>query len=233
MAGIGVPELIVLGILVAIVVGGFATIDAASRPAARYVVGSKGIWLAVLLGTNPLLTRWVGALFWMATLPIFGVATVAYLAANRYRNPTPRPAWVWIVGALAIAGLIAVNTVLLLRELRAAMPRPSERELLDAPDAAMVAELLAEGTNPARPHAVAFLLFLPDEASAARVAQTLRAQGFAVELRESVGGGQWQARGTRMMPLDVMELARLRGELEALAVAEGGSYGGWRAPIVP
>jgi len=232
MAGIGVPELIVLGVLVAIVVGGFATIDAASRPAARYVVGSKGVWVAVLLCTNPLLTRWVGVLFWMATLPIFAVATVAYLAANRYRNPTPRPAWVWAVGTLLIAGLVAVNTVLLLRELRAAVPPPTERELLDAPDAAMVAELLAEGTDPSRPHALAFLLFLPDEASAARVAQTLRQRGFAVELRESVGGGQWQARGTRMMRLDMAELARLRGELEALAASEGGQYGGWRAPVV-
>lgn len=232
MAGIGGPELIVLGVLAMVVGGGFATIDAVSRPAGRYVKGSKGAWLAVLLCTNPLLTRWVGGLFWMVTLPAFTVASIAYLLTNRRGNPTPRPAWVWLVGTLAFAGLIAVNAAILLIELRAAVPPPNERELIDAPDAAMIIEMHAAGTDLSKPHAVAFLLFLPDEAAAARVARTLRAQGFAVELRESVGGGQWQARGTRMMLLDEAELVRLRGEFDALARSEGGEYGGWRAPLV-
>lgn len=233
MAGIGAPELIVLAVLAIILAGAFATIDAVSRPANRYLAGTKGVWTAVLICTNPLLTRWVSGWFWVLTLPVFAAATLGYLYTNRYRNPVRRPVWVWLAGTAVFAALIAFNAALLVMAMRAASAVPSERELIDAPDAAMILEMRAAGSDVSKPHAVAFLLFLPDEAAAARVARALRERGFAVEVRESVGGEQWQARGTRMMPLAEAELLRWRRELDALAHGEGGEYGGWRAPVVP
>jgi hypothetical protein len=234
----GLPELFVLFSLAVVLAGAFVTVDAATRPADRYRVGSKNAWMVALLATNPLLTRWFGGFLWLATMPLFMILAVTYYATNRYRNPTPRPAWQWGLGLAAVAIILVANAALLVYRLGGTMPPsettapPSERDLIDAPDAAMIAELQQEGSNLARPHAIAFLLFLPTEAGAARVARDLRGRGFAVELKESVGGGQWQARGTRMMVPNVAELARLRDELDALAQSEGGEYGGWRAPVV-
>jgi hypothetical protein len=237
MSSLGAPELIVLFVLAVVIGGAFITIDAVTRPADRYRVGSKAGWVATLVFTNPLLTRWFGGVVWLTTIPIFIVAAVAYYATNRHRNPTPRPAWMWVVGGSVVAALIVASSALLLYSLRANTPPAangaSEVELSDAPDAAALAELREAGSDLSRPHAIAFLLFLPSEAAAARVARTLRERGFAVEVKESIGGEQWQARGTRMMVPDEAELTRLRGELDSLADAEGGQYGGWRAPVVP
>ena len=234
---VGAPELIVLFVLAVVIGGAFITIDAVTRPADRYRVGSKAGWVAALVFTNPLLTRWFGGVVWLATMPVFIVAAVAYYATNRHRNPTPRPAWMWVVGGSVVAAMIVASSALLLYSLRATTPAPpanggGEVELSDAPDAAALAELREAGSDLSRPHAIAFLLFLPDEGAAARVARSLRERGFAVEVKESVGGEQWQARGTRMMVPDEAELTRLREELDALARAEGGEYGGWRAPVV-
>ena len=52
----------------------------------------------------------------------------------------------------------------------------------------------------------------------------LREQGFAVEVKESVGGDQWQARGTKMMVPDEAELMPAR-RTDALAAREGASTG--------
>ena len=234
----GLPELIVL-ITLAIVVGGaFVTVDAVTRPADRYKVGSKNAWMLALLATNPLLTRWFGGFLWLATMPLFMILAVTYYATNRHGNPTPRPAWQWVVGLGAVAAVLIANAALLLYSMGftptsgAPAAPPSESELTNQPDLAMVEELRAAGSDLSRPHAVAFLLFLPSEGGAARVARALRERGFAVEVKESVGGDQWQARGTRMMIPDVGELLRLRAELDELAQSEGGEYGGWRAPVV-
>ena len=234
---VGAPELIVLLVLAVVIGGAFITIDAVTRPVDRYRVGSKAGWVAALVFTNPLLTRWFGGVVWLGTMPIFIVAAVVYYVTNRHQNPTPRSAWTWVVGWSVVAALIVASSALLLYSLRGTAPAPpangaGEVELTDAPDAAALAELREAGSDLSRPHAIAFLLFLPDEAAAARVARALRERGFAVEVKESIGGEQWQARGTRMMVPDEAELTRLRGELDALADAEGGEYGGWRAPVV-
>lgn len=235
-AVMGVPELLVLVVLAIVLAGAVITVEAATRPASAYRTGSKTAWVAMLVCTNPLLTRWLGGTVWLATMPLFMIAAATYYAVNRRRNPAPRPAWMWVTGVSIAAALLALNSALLLyalheKESARAAP-PSESELVDAPDAAALLELRDAGSDLARPHAVAFLLFLPTEAAAARVARTLRERGFAVEVKESVGGGQWQARGTRMMVPEPAELLRLRRELDALARAEGGEYGGWRAPVV-
>jgi hypothetical protein len=235
---VGAPELVVLFTLAVVVGGAFITIDAVTRPADRYRVGSKGPWVLALVVTNPLVTRWFGGFLWLLTMPVFIGAAVVYYAANRHRNPTPRPAWQWALGVAIVAAILVGNAALLLYSLgltgtaAVPMPTPSDAELVAAPDGAMLLELRDAGSNLSRPHAFAFLLFLPDEASAARAGRALREQGFAVEVKESVGGDQWQARGTKMMVPDEAELIRLRAELDALAEREGGEYGGWQAPVV-
>ncbi|MBX3026170.1 ribonuclease E inhibitor RraB [bacterium] len=233
----GAPELLVLVVLAIVLGGGLITVDAVIRPATAYRTGSKTAWVALLVCANPLLTRWLGGPVWLATLPLFLIAAVTYYAVNRRGNPAPRPTWMWVAGGAAVLALLAANSAILLYALRQraaepSAPMPSEADLVEAPDAAALLELRDAGSDLSRPHAIAFLLFLPSEASAARVARTLRERGFAVEVKESVGGGQWQARGTRMMVPDQVELLRLRRELDALAQGEGGEYGGWRAPVV-
>jgi hypothetical protein len=233
---VGAPELFVLVVLAIVLGGAFVTVDAVTRPAAAYRTGSKTAWVAMLVCTNPLLTRWLGGMVWLATLPLFMIAAATYYAVNRRRNPAARPAWTWAAGAGVVVALLALNSAILLHTLHDNVSEPaappSESELVDAPDAAALIELRDAGSDLSRPHAMVFLLFLPSEAAAARVARTLRERGFAVEVKESVGGGQWQARGTRMMIPDQAELIRLRQELDGLAQGEGGEYGGWRAPVV-
>lgn len=232
----GIPELLVLAALAIVLAGAFITVEAVTRPAAAYRTGSKSAWVAMLVCTNPLLTRWLGGMVWLVTVPLFVIAAATYYAVNRRGNPASRPAWMWIGGATVVVALLALNVGIVLYAMRenTAPPaaEPTESELADAPDAAALIELRDAGSDLSRPHAIAFLLFLPDEAAAARVARTLRERGFAVEVKESVGGGQWQARGTRMMVPDESELLRVRRELDALAQSEGGEYGGWRAPVV-
>jgi hypothetical protein len=234
----GLQELFVLFVLAVVLGGAFVTVDAVTRPSAAYRTGSKTAWVVMLLCTNPLLTRWLGSVVWLASLPLFLVVAITYYAMNRHRNPAPRPAWMWATGGAAVLALLVTNAAVLLYGLRQSMPDAasppplSESELVDAPDAAMLIDLRDAGSDLTRPHAIAFLLFLPDEAAAARAARALRERGFAVELRQNVGGGQWQARGTRMMVPDHAALVRLRAELDTLARSEGGEYGGWRAPVV-
>lgn len=232
----GVPELIVLLVLAVVVAGAVLTIDAVTRPAGRYRAGSKAGWVAALVFTNPLLTRWFGGALWLLTMPVFIAVAIAYYATNRRGNPARRPAWMWAAGGTVVAAVMVASAALLLSGLQAGAPPPVARrgevELTDAPDAAALAELREAGSDLSRPHAVVFLLFLPSEAAAARVARTLRDSGFAVEVKESVGGEQWQARGTLMMVPEETALLQLRDELDTLARTEGGEYGGWRAPVV-
>ena len=234
----GTPEFIVLLVLAVVIGGAFITIDAVTRPAARYRMGSKGGWVAALVFTNPLVTRWFGGFVWLATLPVFIGAAVIYYVTNRHGNPTPRPVWQWALGGGIVAAVLVANAALLLYSMGVAgtapapVATPSESEIVESPDASMLLELRDAGSDLSRPHAFAFLLFLPSEAGAARVGRALRERGFAVEVKESVGGEQWQARGTKMMLPDEAELLRLRTELDALAQSEGGEYGGWRAPVV-
>src|SRR5262249_48187146 len=119
---IGAPEIFVLFVFAVVLGGAFITIDAVTRPAAAYRTGSKNAWMAMLVFTNPLLTRWFGGTLWLATMPLFMIAAVTYYATNRHGNPTPRPLWMWLAGAAVVAAMLVANSIVLLNALRESAP---------------------------------------------------------------------------------------------------------------
>lgn len=103
----------------------------------------------------------------------------------------------------------------------------------DSLDARVIEELRLSGSDIGKPHEIDFFLYLPTEASARRVAVTLAALGFGIELGSASGGElAWLVHAKRSMVPDAAALERIRAEFEALCAAEGGEYDGWGAEVV-
>lgn len=86
MSGFGAPEILVVIVLLVVGYGLFMTVDAIRRPGALYRRGPKLAWVAVLLLSNPLLTKFVGTTPWLVSLVLFPAVSVAHHALNRRRK---------------------------------------------------------------------------------------------------------------------------------------------------
>ncbi len=80
MAGFGLPEYFSIVIIVFFVYGVFMTVDAIRRPANQYKTGHKGVWVSVLILTNPFINigKFLGSLFALIGVVAFVSATIAY-----------------------------------------------------------------------------------------------------------------------------------------------------------
>jgi len=126
---------------------------------------------------------------------------------------------------IAIGLAIAAVALYFRSQPRAATPQD--------PDAAVVAQLKKAGSNLEKPHAIEFFLYLPSEAAAHRVSDTLMVRGFSTKVAPAASGAaEWCVEAIRTMLPEVGALAALRNELGSLARSEQGSYDGWGTPIV-
>ena len=80
MGGFGPLEYFLIFIIAFFIYGIFMTIDAIRRPSNQYKIGHKGVWVSVLILTNPLINigKFLGRSFALLSLAVFIVATIAY-----------------------------------------------------------------------------------------------------------------------------------------------------------
>jgi regulator of RNase E activity RraB len=98
-------------------------------------------------------------------------------------------------------------------------------------DATTIAELARAGSDLGRPHRIEFFLYLPTRQAAEGVAEDLRREGFAVEIRQAADAPDWLALGTREMLPELASLRSWRQRLTALAESRGGAYDGWGTEV--
>lgn len=89
MAGIGTPEVIVIGVIVVFIYGVIMTVDAVRRPAGKYGTGNKKVWVSVLLLSNPFISKYYPGLFYLIGIITFIAASIAYHVLIRNRKTVP------------------------------------------------------------------------------------------------------------------------------------------------
>jgi hypothetical protein len=100
------------------------------------------------------------------------------------------------------------------------------------PDAAVIAQLKKAGSNLSKPHAIEFYLYFPVREAADRVAEKIRAAGFAAKVDRAAKGPDWIVLATKTMVPTETALASIRRDFDAWASAEKGQYDGWGTPVV-
>jgi hypothetical protein len=124
---------------------------------------------------------------------------------------------------VALLAVVVVGALLLIRNVG------SEA----ASDVAVLSQLRHAGSDLSKPHEMEFFMYFPNEASAQRVAVSLRQKGFRADVRHSANRKpEWLVLAGRSMVPDASELVRLRAELSQLSSTEQGIYDGWGAPVV-
>lgn len=85
--GFGLPEVFVI-LLIAVIIYCFAMmIDAIRRPSSQYAVGSKKVWVAVLVLSNPLICRFFGEFLWTVGTITFLIGSVSYhIVIRRHKD---------------------------------------------------------------------------------------------------------------------------------------------------
>ena len=100
-------------------------------------------------------------------------------------------------------------------------------------DATVLAQLRKIGSDLSKPHVIEFFMYLPSDAAAQRVAESLRTKGFNVTVGPSARGDPERLTvATRSMVPELAEIERIRTMLTAISVSENGDFDGWGAPVV-
>ena len=102
------------------------------------------------------------------------------------------------------------------------------------PDEAVIAELIARGSNPANPHELDFYFFLPDRESCNSLADALSSYGLRIDILEPDGDtvSFWAVQGWLEIPLDHERIRDLCIEFRHIASQMGGKFDGWGAEVV-
>ena len=102
------------------------------------------------------------------------------------------------------------------------------------PDAAVIEQLSAAGSDLSKPHMIEFFTYFRAEESAEAACGTLAANGFAVSVQLSAmtTTDEYLCHATKEVVPTLEEMHRLRSELESLTAEFGGEYDGWGTPVV-
>jgi len=100
-----------------------------------------------------------------------------------------------------------------------------------ARDSAVLDQLRAAGSNLAKPHRIAFYLYLPSKPEADAAEAELRSMGYSVEVRKGPDDIHWLCLATRTMVPTVQGLTDARVVFKGLAQRYKGAYDGWQAAI--
>jgi len=88
------------------------------------------------------------------------------------------------------------------------------------------------GSDPSRPCETTHFVYLPREAEASQVAETLRRDGWLTRVDQCVDPGlegEWLVVAARAIALSSSGVRDTRRRLETLAAQYGGVYDGWEA----
>ena len=131
---------------------------------------------------------------------------------------------VWVYLFVGLGGLLALARIVVnVRKYR----KPRD----DGWDARQIAQIRNSGVNPFEPQDVDFFLAFPSEAVAQPVADTLRGEGFTVQLRavsDSVSHPVVLDVRQRMQ-LALPQVQALSTRFREIAAANEGRYDGWSA----
>lgn len=83
------------------------------------------------------------------------------------------------------------------------------------------------GVNTFDDHDVDFFFTLPSRAACETVAALLRAEGYAVDVRDAPDSGQFSLHAQRRMRLIVADMQQLTARFTQLAESHGGKYDNW------
>ncbi len=100
------------------------------------------------------------------------------------------------------------------------------------PDAAVIDQLRAAGSDLSKPHVIEFFTYFQEEVSADTACGSLAAKGFSVSVSLSALTDEYLCFATKEVVPTLEEMHRLRSELESLAAELDGEYDGWGTPVV-
>ncbi|MFO1410366.1 MAG: ribonuclease E inhibitor RraB [Steroidobacteraceae bacterium] len=130
--------------------------------------------------------------------------------------------WMVLVAVAAVA-LAVVRIVGSVRRMRQAQASDWDEQ--------QVKKLRALGGDPFRPYEVDFFFGVPDEATCARLAPALQADGCTVDYRAvppDTGSG-YSLHASKQLRLSVTEMQEHSARYRALATQHGCVYDGWNA----
>jgi hypothetical protein len=100
------------------------------------------------------------------------------------------------------------------------------------PDAQVVEQLRAAGSDLAKPHTLEFFMYFAAQTAADHIASKLSGMQFTATVEcKAEGSRPWVVLATRRMLPDVEEIERLSRTLTELCRAENGIYDGWGAAV--
>jgi regulator of ribonuclease activity B len=99
-------------------------------------------------------------------------------------------------------------------------------------DESVLVQLKKAGSDLSKPHDIEFFLYFPSQSIAERAAPTIRAAGFAVEVRPAAKGSDWLCYTTKTMVPDLTALQKIRRDFNRLAKSVHGEYDGWGTGVV-
>lgn len=106
-----------------------------------------------------------------------------------------------------------------------------KQETTDDLDQKVITELQKAGSNLNKPHKIEFFLYFPSKEIAQKNADTIKEEGFDVEVKAAAAGSDWLCLATKKMVPSHSELLSIRQQFTKLANDFHGEYDGWGAEI--
>jgi regulator of RNase E activity RraB len=101
-----------------------------------------------------------------------------------------------------------------------------------ADDRAVLYELQRAGSDLTLFHHIRHYLYFPTETAARKAAETLRAEGYTVEVERGSDDVSWLALAAHSVIPSIEVITRVRSRLESLAASMRGEYDGWEAAVI-
>ena len=99
------------------------------------------------------------------------------------------------------------------------------------PDAEVLEQLSAAGSDLSKEHRLEFFLVLPTESAAREAATQIRSMGFEAEAVAATPEASWVCLASKSMAPHLQTLKALRTQFDAIAASLGGEYDGWGSPV--
>jgi hypothetical protein len=99
------------------------------------------------------------------------------------------------------------------------------------PDAEVLAQLAAAGSDLSKEQRIEFYLVLPSESAAREATTQIRSMGFEAEAVAALPEASWVCLASKSMVPQLRSLKSLRRQFDGIAIPLGGEYDGWGSPV--
>jgi hypothetical protein len=93
-------------------------------------------------------------------------------------------------------------------------------------------QLRCDGSDTSKRHDFAFYLYVPTERAATEVGETLRTDGYDVEIRQAAVGDNWLCLATASLIPDAADFDDIERLFTGLAQKFKGEFDGWEADVI-